>query len=67
MVQLVEENTSGLWDRDGYSAGNSCFSYNNPPYFTQQTTDNIEMQICGRETINQGGDTLIRLIDLYVK
>ena len=65
-----------LWDGDGCSVGNSCCSLNNPPYFTKQlpasTTDDIEMRICGRETINsrsEGGgcDTLIGLIELYVK
>ena len=60
-----------LWDGDGCSAGNACCSLNNPPYFSKHlsanTTDDIEMRICGRERIASGGDTLIQLIELYVK
>lgn len=58
-----------LWDGAGCAVGNACCSLNNPPYFTKQlpmsTTDDIEMRICGRET--PGCDTLIQLIELYVK
>ena len=60
-----------LWDGAGCSEGNACCALNSPPYFTKQlpmsTTDDIEMRICGRETTASGGDTLIQIIELYVK
>ena len=71
----ADENTffgsDPLWDGAGCSAGNTCCALNNPPYFTKQlpmsTTDDIEMRICGRETTATTGDTLIQIIELYVK
>ena len=60
-----------LWDGAGCSVGNACCSLNNPPYFTKQlstnTTDDIEMRICGRLRAEPSCDTLIQLIELYVK
>ena len=63
-----------LWDGEGCSlSGNTCCSYNSPPYFTTQlqapTSDNIEGRLCGYENRNRPGraGTLIRLLELYVK
>jgi hypothetical protein len=66
-----------LWDGDGCSEGNSCCTLNDPPYFTRQlpasTSDDIELRDCGLwrsmipESTYSQGDTLIQLIELYVK
>ncbi len=62
-----------LWDGDGCTvAGNTCCQFNNPPYFTKQlnttTGDDLEVRACGifaRSHVE--GDTLIELIELYIK
>jgi hypothetical protein len=66
-----------LWDGDGCIEGNSCCTLNDPPYFTRQlpasTSDDIELRDCGLwrsmipESTYSQGDTLIQLIELYVK
>ncbi len=62
-----------LWDGDGCTvAGNTCCQFNNPPYFTKQlntvTRDDLEVRACGYNTRSRGlGDTLIELIELYIK
>ncbi len=62
-----------LWDGDGCTvAGNTCCQFNNPPYFTKQlsttTGDDLEVRACGHNIRNSaGGDTLIELIELYIK
>ena len=62
-----------LWDGDGCPEGNSCCTFNNPPYFTRQlpasTSDNIELRDCAydRGIGTSGHDTLIHFIELYVK
>ncbi len=61
-----------LWDGDGCTvAGNTCCEFNNPPYFTKHltnsTTNDLEVRACGRYSRSQSGDTLIELIELYIK
>ncbi len=62
-----------LWDGDGCTvAGNTCCEFNNPPYFTKHLTNStnsdLEVRACGRKTQRgHGGDTLIELIELYIK
>ena len=63
-----------LWDGEGCPQGNSCCTFSNPPYFTRQlpasTSDDIELQDCGYHRSIGGSsaaDTLIQLIELYVK
>ena len=63
-----------LWDGDGCPEGNSCCTFNNPPYFTRQlpasTSDDIELRDCAYERgigSTSGADTLIQFIELYVK
>lgn len=62
-----------LWDGEGCSLrGNTCCSFNSPPYFTTRlqapTSDSIEGRLCGYESRNSGrAGTLIRLLELYVK
>ncbi len=62
-----------LWDGEGCTvAGNTCCQFNNPPYFTKQlstaTRDDLEVRACGYYTRDDSTeDTLIELIELYVK
>ena len=64
-----------LWDGDGCPEGNSCCTFNNPPYFTRQlpasTSDDIELRDCafwsGIGSTSVKTDTLIQFIELYVK
>ena len=61
-----------LWAGDGCPEGNSCCTFNNPPYFTRQlpvsTSDDIELRDCG---LYRGigsttrADTLIQFIELF--
>ena len=60
-----------LWDGDGcLLSENNCCSFNNPPYFTRQlpasTSDDIELRSCLYFDY-YGSDTLIELIELYIK
>ncbi len=62
-----------LWDGDVCRVtGNTCCQFNNPPYFTKQlntmTGDDLEVRACGYYSQRYGGgDTLIELIELYIK
>ncbi len=61
-----------LWDGDGCTvAGNTCCQFNNPPYFTKQlstvTRDDLEVRACGYWNRNGGEDTMIELMELYIK
>ncbi len=61
-----------LWDGDGCTvAGNTCCEFNKPPYFTKHLTNStnsdLEVRACGRNSRSWGGDTLIELIELYIK
>ena len=59
-----------LWDGQGCGPTSSCCTFNSPPWFNVMlssfTSDNIEVRICNRSTI-QTSDTLIQLLELYVK
>jgi hypothetical protein len=59
-----------LWDGAGCdSVGNSCCSFNNPPFFYKQlpqpTTDNIEMRICRNARIHS--DLAVQKYEFYVQ
>ena len=63
-----------LWDGDGCPEGNTCCTFNNPPYFTRKlpasTSGDIELRDCLYWTgigANSTSDTLIQFIELYVK
>ena len=64
-----------LWDGEGcfQSTDNNCCTFGNPPYFTKvlpsNTSDDIELRLCGFHSYGTGvsSDTLIQLIELYVK
>ena len=63
-----------LWDGTGCSLpGNTCCTFNSPPYFSVQlpsaTTDDIDGRLCGYQNRNHDSpaDTYITLLELYVK
>ena len=59
-----------LWDGEGCVPGNTCCSFNSPPWFTTQlatpTANDIEVRICS-DGDTQDEDTPVQLIELYVK
>ena len=59
-----------LWDGEGCSAGSTCCSFNNPPWFYKQlpqpTTDDIEMRVC-RDDYNYNEDVVIETVDIYIQ
>ena len=62
-----------LWDGSGCSLpGNTCCTFNSPPYFSVQlpeaTSDDIEGRICGYDTgTPSAGNTYISFLELYIK
>ena len=60
-----------LWDGEGCPATSSCCQFNNPPYFCRvlpsQTTDNIEIRICGDTASTNSEDTHIDFIEIYIQ
>ena len=58
-----------LWDGEGCSAGSTCCSFNNPPWFYKQlpqpTTDDIEMRVCRDGHYNE--DVVIETVDIYIQ
>ena len=66
-------NGDPLWDGQGCGPTSSCCTFNSPPWFNVQlpspTTNDIEVRICNRGSTqpNEQYDTLIQLIELYVK
>ena len=61
-----------LWDGTGCTlAGNTCCTFNSPPYFSVQlpsaTTNDINGRLCGYENGNAPADTYITFLELYVK
>ena len=62
-----------LWDGQGCQLeGNTCCTFNSPPYFSVQlpeaTTDDIEARICGIDNlIGTIDDTRINFLEIYVK
>ena len=59
-----------LWDGEGCSAGSTCCSFNNPPWFYKQlpqpTTDDIEMRVC-RDGYSYNEDVAIETVDIYIQ
>ncbi len=61
-----------LWDGDGCTvAGNTCCQFNNPPYFTKHlstaTRNDLEVRACGYYSRLWSEDTMIELMELYIK
>ncbi len=59
-----------LWDGQGCGGTSTCCEFNHPPWFCKQlpqpTTDDIELRICGNESIGNE-DTPIEIVDMYVR
>ena len=59
-----------LWDGAGCKAGNTCCSFNNPPWFYKQlpssANDNIEMRVC-RNSNNESEDVAIEIVEVYIQ
>ena len=65
-------NGDPLWDGQGCGPTSSCCTFNSPPWFnvtlSAPTTDDIEVRLCGEQSNQvQFDDTLIQLMELYVK
>ena len=58
-----------LWDGEDCVSGNSCCSFNNPPWFHKQlpepTTDDMEMRVCADE-LQANEDIGIESFEIYV-
>ena len=67
---IFHPDSDPLWDGEGCGPTSSCCTFHSPPWFnvtlSSPTTDNIEVRICDRASI-QNSDTLIQLMELYVK
>ena len=59
-----------LWDGQGCGAQSTCCSFNNPPWFCkelpQPTRDNIELRLCGDESITNE-DTPLEVVEIFVQ
>ena len=68
--RILSPDGDPLWDGQGCGPTSSCCTFNSPPWFniplSSPTTDNIEVRICNRGS-TQSQDTLIQLVELYVK
>ena len=68
--QHVLYGDNPLWDGAGCRAGNTCCSFNNPPWFykrlPQPTTDNIEVRVC-RDEATTNEDIAVEIIEILVQ
>ena len=59
-----------LWDGEDCGSGSTCCELHDPPYFckslTEPATGDIEVRICGDETLNRE-DTPIQLLEIFVQ
>ena len=78
LTALFSFHEEPLWDGTGCSLpGNTCCTFNSPPYFSIQlpsaTTNDIDGRLCGYENGNQLAsihsiaDTYITFLELYIK
>ena len=60
-----------LWDGKGCGPFSTCCQFNNPPWFQtalpQTTSDDIELRLCHGEAGQYEENTIINLIEIYVK
>ena len=58
-----------LWDGQGCGGTSTCCEFNNPPWFCKQlpqpTTDDIELRICGDESISNE-NIPIENVEIYI-
>ena len=59
-----------LWDGTGCGPGNTCCSFNDPPWFyrqlTEPTTDAIEMRVC-RDDPLRNEEIAVERVEIYVQ
>ena len=59
-----------VWDGKGCASGNSCCSFNRPPFFYRQlprrTSRFLEVRVCGDES-NTNEEALMESVELYVQ
>ena len=59
-----------LWGGAGCGRKSSCCSFNSPPWFyedlSEDTTDNIEMRVC-RDENSSNEDIAIEMVEIYVQ
>ena len=59
-----------LWDGAGCGSGNTCCTFNTPPWFYKQlpdpTTDDIEMRVCSND-LARYEDTAIEVMEIYIQ
>ena len=60
-----------LWDGEGCGSNSTCCQLNNPPWFQralpQATSEDIELRLCHGESSLDNEDTIIFLIEIYVR
>ena len=63
-------NADPLWDGAGCGSGNTCCTFNTPPWFFKQllntTSDDIEMRVC-RDEDGDNEDIAISIIEIFVQ
>ena len=66
----VGRTTEPMWDGEGCPSNSRCCTFNNPPWFrkqlSQNTTDDIEVRVCTDQR-SYWEDIEIELIELYVQ
>jgi len=59
-----------LWDGSGCGPGNSCCSFNSPPWFYRRlpnaTSDDVELSVC-RDQARSEEDIGIQIVDIFVR
>ena len=68
---LTYYSSDPLWDGEGCGSFSTCCQFNNPPWFqralSQATSDDIELRLCHGESNLDNEDTIIFLIEIYVR
>ena len=63
-------SANSLWDGVGCGRKSSCCSFNSPPWFykdlSEDTTDDIEMRVC-RDEDSSNEDIAIEMVEIYVQ
>ena len=70
LFQYVFYADDPLWNGQGCGSTSTCCSFNNPPWFCKQllqpTTDDIELRLCGDESIGNE-DIPLEIVEMYIK
>ena len=69
--QFVFYPDDPLWNGQGCGDISTCCEFNNPPWFCKQlpqpTTDDIELRICGNQSVEGDEDTPIEQVEIYIR